>query len=1434
MSPAAVDLRSLIHSPSSSVQNSNSMPDSTSHSSFNCTSFSYSNLTESGESLNSSKLDHALGRGFAAEFPPPPVSATGSAASGRSRPRMVKLRKHSVSQHARSRSRTGLTEVSSGFNPFRPGSETSNQVSSCTSTSNAPMESSSGVENDFKAYNDSSSNSHMKFGNVDFVFGVKRSESATVLNSEQGAAAAMTEELGPNNRMKVTVDKEAELGNGDHVEFVFSAKRSDIKSNSCQERRKTSQNGTKTVSGGEGMELESEPEHLKVDGSGFVLYGDQNDSVSNPNAEKRESSKCEETSGFDDGQGIKFNTEVEFGKHDSFGSILGDNQGGKTSNFKVEKQESLDSVRNCDPSVDTSSTKMESISNSNRPGDQDDHLSYDDKLKSGYGSSNNISSSYSTTPAFKFTGEMEKLNINDSEKVGGADMTRDLKNLSVNNGSAFVFGSNEKAFGSSSASSVTNSDGQASFPDASFEDIGGQYIKPCLRNNVQNGCGCDVAGNYTGIPCFESSTSKEPECQEPEDSPVKGAKASFGLGSQSSNNVSKAHSMSKDQDQSDDVFTTIPEGSGESFTDFKPPTWDPSCFKENLFPKLDKKLDSTQKSRFSKEKGSKQMRRKLKLHSLNKKQTGEDHLPTKSTSQDTQDPPGCYSPMDFSPYQDTKADDQYSEASAELNNPSIPDNGDVHSSLHSTNPAGYGDEYSDSVERGADINGNSSISDSHSYGAEIYWPTLKSAEFLHSSVAGASGYAEVGCNSNTERQTSDQPCFGQGLGNPKDIQFSFSASPSGEITSSFKRKQRKKNRRKVGCNSFIFSPDLNGMAGSSVLSPSSHSSVLDKSQINDQFKKGNVASLATIQETCDKWRLRGNEAYKDGDLSKAEDFYTSGINSIPSNERSGCRIKPLLLCYSNRAATRMALGRIREAIGDCLMATDVDPTFLKVQMRTANCHLLLGEVENAQQCFNKCLESGNVVCLDRRVTVEAAEGLQKAQKVAECINRSAELLKGRTAVAAGAVLELLSEALPISLYSEKLLQMKAEALCLLRKYDSAIQLCEQSQYLAEKNFASQNSVENPSISTCDSFMCVRLWRWSVISRCYFHLGRLDASLNVIEKLQQDVSINKCVVDRIDDSLSLAATIRELLYQKNAGNEAFKAGKYTEAIEHYTVALSGNIKSCPFAAICFCNRAAAYQALGQITDAISDSSVAIALDGNYVKAISRRATLHEMVRDYGQAACDLRRVISILENQSNEKAKQSRKLSGSNGDVKELREFHQHLLSVEEQAKKGIPLDLYRILGIKESDTATDIKKAYHKAALRHHPDKAGQSIARSEIGDEGQVWKEILQEVHKDADRLFKMIGEAYAVLSDPAKRSEYDLEEEIRKATKQSNRGSTCRRSSDVYGYGRPSDIYRSPFERSSNRRHGRDNWKPHGNSYSRCTNKWFSTSSIGVSSQN
>ncbi|KAM0997183.1 hypothetical protein TB1_006500 [Malus domestica] len=66
-----------------------------------------------------------------------------------------------------------------------------------------------------------------------------------------------------------------------------------------------------------------------------------------------------------------------------------------------------------------------------------------------------------------------------------------------------------------------------------------------------------------------------------------------------------------------------------------------------------------------------------------------------------------------------------------------------------------------------------------------------------------------------------------------------------------------------------------------------------------------------------------------------------------------------MLCYSNCAATRMTLGRIRDALGDCMMAAAIDPNFLNVQVRASNCYLALGEVEGASQHFRRCLQLVN-------------------------------------------------------------------------------------------------------------------------------------------------------------------------------------------------------------------------------------------------------------------------------------------------------------------------------------------------------------------------------------------------------------------------------------------------------------------------------------------
>ena len=60
-------------------------------------------------------------------------------------------------------------------------------------------------------------------------------------------------------------------------------------------------------------------------------------------------------------------------------------------------------------------------------------------------------------------------------------------------------------------------------------------------------------------------------------------------------------------------------------------------------------------------------------------------------------------------------------------------------------------------------------------------------------------------------------------------------------------------------------------------------------------------------------------------------------------------------------------------------------------------------------------------------------------------------------------------------------------------------------------------------------------------------------------------------------------------------------------------------------------------------------------------------------------------------------------------------------------------DYYKILGVSKNASPEEIKKAFRKLALEHHPDKTG------------------------GEDKKFKEINEAYSTLSDPQKRQQYD-----------------------------------------------------------------------------
>lgn len=127
-----------------------------------------------------------------------------------------------------------------------------------------------------------------------------------------------------------------------------------------------------------------------------------------------------------------------------------------------------------------------------------------------------------------------------------------------------------------------------------------------------------------------------------------------------------------------------------------------------------------------------------------------------------------------------------------------------------------------------------------------------------------------------------------------------------------------------------------------------------------------------------------------------------------------------------------------------------------------------------------------------------------------------------------------------------------------------------------------------------------------------------------------------------------------------------------------------------------------------------------MDPTYLKARKTKATALGKAGDWEAAVRDFK---AIQETNPQEP-----------GIAKDIR-------NAELELKKSKRKDYYKILGADKDAGENEIKKAYRKLAIVHHPDKNP---------DDAEA-----------ADR-FKDIGEAYETLSDPQKRARYDSGEDL------------------------------------------------------------------------
>ncbi len=93
------------------------------------------------------------------------------------------------------------------------------------------------------------------------------------------------------------------------------------------------------------------------------------------------------------------------------------------------------------------------------------------------------------------------------------------------------------------------------------------------------------------------------------------------------------------------------------------------------------------------------------------------------------------------------------------------------------------------------------------------------------------------------------------------------------------------------------------------------------------------------------------------------------------------------------------------------------------------------------------------------------------------------------------------------------------------------------------------------------------------------------------------------------------------------------------------------------------------------------------------------------------------------------------------DEASVKEIKMKIKKAKVALKRSKRKDLYAILGVAHDASEQEIKSAYRKAALKYHPDR------HSSKTDEEKA----------EAEAMFKSIGEAYEILSNPEKKARYD-----------------------------------------------------------------------------
>ncbi|KAL9094556.1 MAG: hypothetical protein Q9165_003115 [Trypethelium subeluteriae] len=387
---------------------------------------------------------------------------------------------------------------------------------------------------------------------------------------------------------------------------------------------------------------------------------------------------------------------------------------------------------------------------------------------------------------------------------------------------------------------------------------------------------------------------------------------------------------------------------------------------------------------------------------------------------------------------------------------------------------------------------------------------------------------------------------------------------------------------------------------------------------------------------------------------------------------------------SNRAAAYMSAERYAEALQDCKTADELEPNNTKILHRLARVYTSLGRPQEALDTYSKIQPPVSV------------KDKAPAQSMMQHIKQAEDSL--RTGTSGSMVLHALDQAA----------RNLGSGVDMPRKW----KLMRGEAYLKMGNVNALGDAQNVAMSLLrgnsqdPEALVLR-------GRALYAQGDNDKA---IQHFRQALS---CDPD-FKDAVKYLRMVQKLDRMKEEGNSSFKTGRYQQAVDTYTQALEVDPLNKGTNSKILQNRALCLSKLKKHKEAIADCSRALELDPSYTKARKTRAKALGESGDWEEAVRELK---SIQEANASEP-----------GIAKDIR-------NAEMELKKSKRKDYYKILGVEKDAGDNEIKKAYRKLAIVHHPDK--------NPGDE-------------EAANRFKDIGEAYETLSDPQKRQRYDSGEDL------------------------------------------------------------------------